>query len=202
MTRRRWALGGAVAIVAAMVWWGGPPAPPEPSPVPSAPPAVPGVTADPPRGEVDAASPASPIAEVRHAAYRRRAEAVIAACDLPIEVRCTEGTCASVVSGPDLDGPLGWLRLLGSRPRFVVSAGLRDLGVPPAALPCGVAIDALLPSGEVAAVELADGTEVWCSVEGDEEVGVALCDEAATDRAGLQAARFSDPDLRRLTFAR
>jgi hypothetical protein len=85
-------------------------------------------------------------------------------------------------------------------PRFVASTALRDLGMPVDFMPCGGAIERLVQGGSVPAVELPDGTEVWCAAESPEEL--ALCDEAAVARLGPGAFGFSSPDVRRLTFVR
>lgn len=97
---------------------------------------------------------------------------------------------------PDMDRITGWLGLLAHSPRFVLSTAARDLGLPVSGLPCGVAVD-----GRAAlALELDDGTEVWCSYDGDEARGRALCRALARPRIGALAARFEQPGLRRLSF--
>ncbi|MBX2800876.1 MAG: hypothetical protein KTR31_24560 [Myxococcales bacterium] len=124
-----------------------------------------------------------------------------ASCGLPVRLTCPDG-CVVVVEGPDLDGPAGWARLLATSPRFVASTALRDLGVPTRSLPCGQAIDALLPSGEVRAVELPTGAEVWCgSPQPWSSQAAAACNAAASERSP-RAARFDDPDVRILRFDR
>jgi hypothetical protein len=127
----------------------------------------------------------------------RSAREVQASCDLPIDTRCDDRACAALVTGPDLDRVEGWVRIALERPRFVGSVALRDLGVPADALPCGAAVDQL---GKVLAVELDDGREVWCTVDGDDAAGRALCDGLARERVGEEAARFGDPHLRVLAF--
>ena len=130
------------------------------------------------------------------------AEEVAETCDLPVQTTCDDRACIAMVVGPDLDSPTGWAELLASSPRFVASTALRDLGIPTSALPCGQAISGLVDGRAIRSVELEDGTEVWCTVQGDAAVGVRMCSEQAAAAVGLSAARFDDPDLRRLQFDR
>ncbi len=139
-----------------------------------------------------------------------RAPALEALCQGPEGGRRAELVGVEVdpplLQGPDLDRPRGWLQLSLRSPAFVLSTALRDLGVPPTALPCGQAIADLAPSGQIAAVELDDGTEIWC-VAGDvrddpgrEGQDRRLCDVVARDTVGAQAARFTEEGLRELSF--
>ncbi len=119
------------------------------------------------------------------------------ACDLPLAKACDGATCVAVATMPDLDSITGWLSIVATSPRFVASTAARDLGVPARGMPCGLAVDGL----EALAVELRDGTEVWCVVDGDERAGRALCEALAAPAIGDAAARFHDPALRRLRFS-
>jgi hypothetical protein len=102
--------------------------------------------------------PASPEAR----AFSENAEAVAISCDLPIASTCEGSACVAFVAGPDLDHLGGWLRVVASRPRFVATVVLRDLGVAPGWTPCGEAVAKLAPAG-VWAIERADGSELWCA---------------------------------------
>lgn len=143
-----------------------------------------------------------------HHTWQVRTEAVAQRCGLTPTSTCAGTTCASVVTGPDLDRPWGWLQLSWQSPSFVLNTALRDLGLPPAALPCGQAIDALTHSGGIRAVELPDGTEIWCVADdqGDDpaqrqRIG-QLCDTLARELEGDRAARFTEDGLRQLSFDR
>jgi hypothetical protein len=147
-----------------------------------------------------AAPPAPEPAEV--VAYRARAARVARSCGLGAVTRCRDGACVAALTMPDLDRLGGWVRLGFSSPRFVLSTVARDLGVPPRILPCGTAVAELVGEGTVRTVELPDGDEVWCAVEGEPEQANTLCDTLAEERAGARAARFSEPGLRQLSFDR
>ena len=107
---------------------------------------------------VNDGEPASPEARV----FAEKAESVAISCDLPIASTCQGSACAAFVEGPDLDHVGGWLRVVASRPRFVATVVLRDLGVAPGWTPCGEAVAKLAPAG-VWAIERADGSELWCA---------------------------------------
>ena len=134
--------------------------------------------------------------------WRARVDAVTASCGLAIDTVCRDGRCVAISVGPDLDRLEGWVTLVATSPRFVLSTALRDLGVPGGLMPCGGAIAALTQSGSVPAVELPDGTEVWCAAEQEDREALALCDVAATERVGAAVAGFQRQDVRRLTFSR
>ncbi len=117
-------------------------------------------------------------------------------CGLVPQVACDGPHCVALAEAPDLDAASGWAEMLVSHPRFVVSTALRDLGVPPTALPCGDAIASFDAGGQGAAlVERPDGSEVWCVGPPD------VCDAAAST-LGLDAHGFGSPDIRRLHFHR
>ena len=185
-----------------------PPAPAQ-ARVPRSPrsPRVPRPSLDPGPGTPSAGSePSDERTEGWHRSWRARADAVVQRCGLRLVSDCRGPTCVSLLQGPDLDRPRGWLQLSLRSPAFVLSTALRDLGVPPTALPCGQAIADLAPSGQIAAVELDDGTEIWC-VAGDvrddpgrEGQARRLCDVVARDTVGAQAARFTEEGLRELSF--
>lgn len=156
----------------------------------------------------------SPPGQRWHERWRSRTEAVRDRCGLQPHTACQGSTCASIVEGPDLDRFSGWLQISLQSPRFVFSTIVRDLGLPAALLPCGQAIGALAgehdPSGappsQTVALELPDGTEIWCTSadQGDAPGAAAriaaLCDTIATRRVGPHAARFATEGLRRLSF--
>lgn len=142
-----------------------------------------------PKGQVDPAEPSPPAATT----FTVDATAVHDACDLDLDTTCDADGCVALIEGPDLDGLAGWLSVIPSRPRFVASVALRDVGVAPAWLPCGDAVARLAPDG-VWAAEQADGREVWCA--GD----VARCDAAAAARFGTRPGSFG-PSTRRLRLA-
>jgi hypothetical protein len=156
-----------------------------------------------PRGPSPMSLPAPPGApsetEPVRTAHAERVEAVVTSCGLPVRTWCEGERCVALTIGPDLDRITGWAELVLDSPRFVLSTALRDVGVPTGALPCGGAIAGLVPGGSVPAIELADGTEVWCAAEPD---SLALCDAAAQAELGPEAVGFTAPDVRRLSFAR
>ena len=119
-------------------------------------------------------------------------------CGLVPTVVCDGARCVALAEAPDLDAASGWVQMAVQHPRFVASTAMRDLGVPATALPCGDAIAGLSHATEqedVALVERADGSEVWCAGPTD------LCDAAALE-LGLRAEGFARPDARRLRFQR
>lgn len=127
----------------------------------------------------------------RDHAFVERIAQVRRSCGLPVETLCDGGDCVAVTIGPDLDGLSGWLTLGLTSPRFVVETIGRDLGVPRSLLPCGAAVEGL--DGPILAVEMADGTEMWCT--GD---APWLCDRAAAARFGVVG--FEAPGVRTLRF--
>lgn len=133
-------------------------------------------------------------------AFDEQRQTVTAACDLDLDAGCGDGYCAALTVMPDLDRLGGWLQVSASHPRLVVSTVLRDLGIPAGGIPCGAAVASLAAEHGVAAVELPDGTEVWCAVSGDEAAGFGWCGARATDRLG-RAVAFG-ADARRLAFDR
>jgi hypothetical protein len=142
-----------------------------------------------------------PDAEARRT-FTERVGEVALRCDLPIDVVCGERACVGVLVGPDLDRLSGWVSLVAHSPRFVLSTVARDLGVPAGATPCGAAVSELARGGGVAAVELPDGTEIWCTSTGPQDAGQALCSDVARERLGPEAARFGEPRVRQLAFER
>lgn len=133
--------------------------------------------------------------------FEARAADVRDACDLDLDLRCDERACAGVLTAPDLDRLGGWLTFVFASPRFVLSTAARDLGVPPRVLPCGSAVEQLVGTSGVTAVELEDGTEVWCTTSGETAAGQALCDALAAEH-GRPEVGFGATGLRRLTFDR
>ena len=184
-----------VAAVAAALWWVWPR---EVAPLPP-PPSAPSVLPVQARVLPAATPPPTPAASAEPD-WTRRAEAVASACDLAVQTRCDGETCAAVVTMPDLDRLTGWLSLSLRSPRFVLSTAARDLGVPIDGMPCGVAVERLVSEAGVRAVELPDGTEVWCTVDGDPDAGRGLCRALAADRIGGAADRFTGDALRELSF--
>lgn len=185
---------GALALAGWLGWMLRPPAGSAPRPGPavaSVPAAVSGVSTAVPA----ALSERAPLARV----FATRADDVRASCDLPLDVRCDDAACVGVLTAPDLDRIDGWVSLVFRSPRFVLSTAARDLGVPSRMLPCGSAVAALVGDHGVDAVELADGTEIWCTVTGAVDAGRALCDAVAAER-GRADARFGAEGLRRLAF--
>lgn len=134
------------------------------------------------------------------APFPDRAQAVADTCGLPVQVRCAGAACAAVLTMPDMDRPTGWLALTLRSPRFVLSTAARDLGVPPVATPCGAAVERLLVD-PVVALELADGSEVWCAAARADAESRALCAALATPMIGARAAAFVDEPLRELSFS-
>jgi hypothetical protein len=101
---------------------------------------------------------------------------------------------------PDMDHFSGWARLLATSPSLVMSTAARDLGAPKASIPCSVATDSLTEGSGIAALELADGTEVWCTASDDAQ-GRSLCRRIAEEQLGLEEAEGLESDtLRRLSF--
>lgn len=141
------------------------------------------------------ADPAAPVE------YSAAARAVEGECGLQLELACGEAFCAALTVMPDLDQLGGWLEISLRHPRFVLQTVARDLGVPASGLPCGSAVASLVGERGITAVELADGTELWCTVAGDGAAGHAWCRAEAADRLGVDVA-FDRPGLRRLTFDR
>ncbi|MEZ4321299.1 MAG: hypothetical protein R3F61_27735 [Myxococcota bacterium] len=137
--------------------------------------------------------------------FAARAGALEDACDLDVHVACGGDLCVALTESPDLDGPLGWAELALSRPRFVASTALRDLGLPAGRIPCGDAIGAVTRDLGAIQRERPDGTEVWCAIDsgsraGDWESGArALCDAAARS-LDLGVEGFADPRARVLRF--
>jgi hypothetical protein len=133
--------------------------------------------------------------------FLQEGAAVQASCDLDLAVACEGGGCAALVVAPDLDGVGGWVQLAVTSPRFVLSTLARDLGVPASGLPCGSAVARLVEDRPITSVELADGTELWCTVTGERAAGLAWCRAEAARRLGVEVA-FDRPGLRELTFDR
>lgn len=197
MSPRR--LAGPAALLGVLLvglWWTRDPpsvagAPPEQAPAPS-------VHRSAPRPSTE---PGGTSAEALPTVFADRADRVRTSCDLALDTRCDDQACAGVLAAPDLDRLDGWLELVFRSPRFVLSTAARDLGVPPDALPCGAAVEALVREGGVTAVELPDGTEVWCTVTGSVDAGRALCDALTADLRGADDPGFRAEGLRRLEFS-
>lgn len=189
MSRRR-AIGGAGLLAALAGAWLARPGRSDPPPAAPAPAAA-RVLLPPAseRADPEPSPSARPPFEARSARVARD-------CGLPLRIRCGSDGCVSLLVGPDLDRPTGWLSLVAERPAFVASVALRDLGVPGEGLPCGAAIAAL--GASVRAVELADGTEIWCAA--DVAAPGPACDAAAEAWFGPEAARFDAPGIRVLRF--
>jgi hypothetical protein len=122
-------------------------------------------------------------------------------CELDLQFACDGSACAAMMVAPDMDQLGGWLQLAWRSPRFVLSTVARDLGVPASGMPCGSAVGGLLGERGVAAVELADGTELWCAIDGQEDAGYGWCRDEAARRLGVDV-RFDGPSVRRLVFDR
>jgi hypothetical protein len=124
------------------------------------------------------------------------------ACDLHTQTRCQGQVCAAVAVTPDLDRFGGWLAIATTSPRLVATTVARDLGLPVGALPCGAAVDALIGTGGIRALELPGGTEVWCTVDApagtSEAAGRELCADIARSQVGQAADGLTEPDLRQL----
>lgn len=136
--------------------------------------------------------------------YARRTSAVASTCGLALQPTCQGGTCVALLVMPDMDHVGGWVQVGFGSPTFVASTALRDLGVPSRHLPCGRAVEALTARGGIEAVELPDGTEVWCTLDdtdtrpGWRERALALCSALAARQ--VPGARF-EGRLRPLDFA-
>ncbi len=211
MSRRRWLglglvmLAGSVSLGVAVRWWG------QPAPAPSTAPTRRVATDHRPPVDgsdisgVDSADAPTDLEFIE--AFEAQVAALDSHCDLPLHSACADETCVALVVSPDLDQLQGWIRVAIERPRFVASAALRDLGIPADALPCGQAIDAFTSTSEVRAVELPDGTELWCVVQraaGEPWTpqSQASCGALAHSAVGTDRTAFDDPDLRRLQFDR